>query len=423
MFKSAVSVVNWPCVSPKERLAASRSCALNFKSSSKDCWSIWKLWLAVVSVWQASASCDSAFDFKSSQVSTMDPLWLLYTDAAGAPATSMSSVSSEFCEFCTSAVSLVASAELIDDACTMTLRASRTLVALCNCIIEDPPFISFSMMAIALPNVSITSNNSCCDFSKSACSFARIAAAAFKSASVVAALPARSSILVWRDSLEAPSSECQITRLRLAPSSELFVHSVSLDTFGFDLRLKVCQELNHLVRRTCAAKKRAETKRRNRTRMSSLQENGHNQKCFPNMKLESKWLRISFFLHLRFVHLLFSWYFFPHFFCLVLSFTSFVIDLICLYFLLPAIINYLSVPLSMFVSILSCRFCFIFCVNPSLFLTSCFSSFVLLFFLHHLSSSFLTVVLHFVFHVFVGSFLIRFFSIFPFCVCPCFPFL
>ena len=64
IFKSAVWVVNWPCVSPKERLAASRSCALNFKSSSKDCWSIWKLWLPVVSVWRASASCDSAFEIQ-----------------------------------------------------------------------------------------------------------------------------------------------------------------------------------------------------------------------------------------------------------------------------------------------------------------------------------------------------------------------
>ena len=183
----------------------------------------------------------------------------------------MSSVAPEFCEFCTSAVSLVASAELIDDACTITLRVSRTLQALCNCIIEDRPFISFSMIAIALLNVWITSNNSFCDFSKSACSFARIAAAAFKSASVVVALPARSSILVWRDSLEAPSSDCQITRLRLAPSENVTTRNASL--------------------------------------LSSLSQNGYG---FP------------FFLHLPFVHLVFLDLIFSH-----LSLSRFVTHLIC----------------------------------------------------------------------------------------------
>ena len=353
----------------------------------------------------------------------MDPLWLLYTDAAGAPAASMSSVSSGFCEFCTSAVNLVASAELIDDACTITLRASRTLLALCNCIIEDPPFISFSMMAIALPNVSITSNNSFCDFSKSACSFPRIAAAAFKSASVVAALPTRSSILVWRDSLEAPSSECQITRLRLAPSSELFVHSVSLDTFGFDLRLKVCLELNHLVhwvRRSCAAK--GWQRQSGETEQECLHCRRTSQ---PEMlPYYEAWAKMATDFLFSFISVLsiscfLIFFFFPCFLCLVLSFTSFVIDLICLYFLLPAIINYLCVPLSMSVSILSCRFCFIFCVNASLFLTSCFSSFVLLFFLHRFSSSFWPFF-SFVFHFFCWVFSYSFFFYFSFYVSSCF---
>ena len=78
----------------------------------------------------------------------------------------------------------------------------------------------------------------------------------------------------------------------------------------------------------------------------------------------------------------------------------------------------------MFVSILSCRFCFIFCVNASLFLTSCFSSFVLLF-ISPPFFFFLTVFLHFVFHffccVFSSSFFFLFFLLciflfFPSCV-------
>jgi len=71
----------------------------------------------------------------------------------------------------------------------ITLRASMTPPTLCNCIIEAPPFISFSMMRIALSRVSITSNNSFSDGSKSAFSFARMAVPAFKSASVLATLP------------------------------------------------------------------------------------------------------------------------------------------------------------------------------------------------------------------------------------------
>ena len=117
-------------------------------------------------------------------------------------------------------------------------------------------------------------------------------------------------------------------------------------------------------------------------------------------------------------------FFFPCFLCLVLSFTSFVIDLICLYFLLPAIINYLCVPLSMFVSILSCRFCFIFLcerffVSNLFFFLLCSVVFSPPFFFFYL-----TVFLHLSFISFVGSFLIRFFSIyFPFMYLLVFPFL
>ena len=69
-------------------------------------------------------------------------------------------------------MSLVASAELIDNACTITQSASMTLPALCNCIIEAPSFISFPMMTIAPPGVSIKPNNSFSDCSKSVLYFA-----------------------------------------------------------------------------------------------------------------------------------------------------------------------------------------------------------------------------------------------------------
>ena len=40
---------------------------------------------------------------------------------------------------------------------------------------------------------------------------------------------------------------CQIARLRLAPGSKFFMNSVSLQTFGLDLQLQICQELYDLV--------------------------------------------------------------------------------------------------------------------------------------------------------------------------------
>ena len=78
--------------------------------------------------------------------------------------------------------------------------------------------------------------------------------AALKPASVVAVLPARSPILVWGISLQIGfiftlrfQGECQIARLRLASDSEFFVNPVSLQTFGLDLQLQICQELYDLV--------------------------------------------------------------------------------------------------------------------------------------------------------------------------------
>ena len=95
--------------------------------------------------------------------------------------------------------------------------------------------------------------------------------------------------------------------------------------------------------------------------MSSLQENVTTRNASLFSSLSQNGNGFPFFLHLPFVHLLFLdliFSFSQFFLCLVLSFTSFVTDLICLYFLL-ACDNYLSVPLSIFVSILSCRFCII----------------------------------------------------------------
>ena len=70
------------------------------------------------------------------------------------------------------------------------------------------------------------------------------------SSSVIATHPTRSRVLAWRDSLVAPSwaklalqigllltsrfhGNCQVARLRLAPSSKLFANSVSLQPFDF----------------------------------------------------------------------------------------------------------------------------------------------------------------------------------------------
>ena len=114
-------------------------------------------------------------------------------------------------------------------------------------------FISFSRIAIVLAKVSMTSGS---DFAKSTCSFAQKGMAAFKSASVVA----NTSCEITDLGLEgvAGSSEldptrlqiglhltsrfhgkCQLARLRLAPSNEFFVNSVTLQTFDLDLRLQI----------------------------------------------------------------------------------------------------------------------------------------------------------------------------------------
>ena len=62
----AVSVVNPTFVSARVFLEASKDC-VELTSSSKECWSIWRLWLAVVSVSRASASGDSDFAHRSSK--------------------------------------------------------------------------------------------------------------------------------------------------------------------------------------------------------------------------------------------------------------------------------------------------------------------------------------------------------------------
>ena len=76
-------------------------------------WVIGFLWLAIISLRRANAS-------------TMDQLCLGYRVAAGAAVASQSSSPSQVFELCCSAFSLAASAELLDDACTITFRASTT---------------------------------------------------------------------------------------------------------------------------------------------------------------------------------------------------------------------------------------------------------------------------------------------------------
>ena len=136
----------------------------------------------------------------------------------------------------------------------MTLVASAELID-----------ISFSVMTIALPRVSITSNNSFSECSTIAPSYQLLLSRHFSQECQPWSGESR------RAGPDSPpnrtfyfalflTSECQITRLRVAQSGS--IHTPSLD-----FRLKVREELNHLVhwiRNCCAANERAAKKPRNR---------------------------------------------------------------------------------------------------------------------------------------------------------------
>ena len=162
--------------------------------------------------------------------------------------------------------------------------------------------------------------------------------------------------------------------------------------------------------------RRAETKRRNRTRMSSLQENATTRNASLLWSLSQNGYGFPFFLHLPFVHLLFLdllfldlIFSFHHF-----SLSRYVTHLFCHWSHLSSFLPLKIIFLCSFR--FSCRFCLVafasFFVWTLFLLCSVVFSPPFLFF-------FLTEFLHFVFHVCVGSFLIRLFSCFP-CVAPCF---
>mmetsp|Transcript_62711 Transcript_62711/g.164490 ORF Transcript_62711/g.164490 Transcript_62711/m.164490 type:complete len:252 (-) Transcript_62711:235-990(-) len=195
---SPSAVAFFSALADKSVLASVMSFVANSISSVRDCFSISKLCLAVVSLVLALSSWSFAFSRRLSRVSTMEPPWCLYTAGSGAPRESSESPSASATAAlpCTSAVSLAASCEPSIEASTRTLTASRTLLAFCSWSMAPPPLrISRSRMPMARSIVEMMSTSSVSDAAKSATSFARMAIAAFRSASLVAMLEANSSIL------------------------------------------------------------------------------------------------------------------------------------------------------------------------------------------------------------------------------------
>ena len=137
-----------------------------------------------------------------------------------------------------------------------------------KCIMDAPTFISFSRITTALAKVSMTSkflfwlcevraflrpeSSGGLQLSLRGCSTTCWITDLGLEESLVAPiwtkLASRSAFFSSRF-----HGKCQIARLRLAPGSEFFVNSVSLQTFGLDLRLQISHELYDLVNRirTC----------------------------------------------------------------------------------------------------------------------------------------------------------------------------
>mmetsp|Transcript_105568 Transcript_105568/g.278804 ORF Transcript_105568/g.278804 Transcript_105568/m.278804 type:complete len:533 (+) Transcript_105568:587-2185(+) len=185
-------------------LASSRSLLPNLMESSSDCFSISKLWVSAVSVFRAPSSCSWALSKRLWSTSTIPPLWPSYTAASGAPASSRLSESSSPCVACAKLASLLASAELKTEACTIAEIACTTLLTpLGSCSIAAP---CFDRRLTARSSVPMMSTSSFSSASKSAFSFDLISTAALRSASSVARLAASSSTFVLSDAVVAASS-------------------------------------------------------------------------------------------------------------------------------------------------------------------------------------------------------------------------
>mmetsp|Transcript_72749 Transcript_72749/g.187704 ORF Transcript_72749/g.187704 Transcript_72749/m.187704 type:complete len:351 (-) Transcript_72749:16-1068(-) len=212
---SAVDLVS-PCEASAFFVAA-RSFSAYLISSRSDWAIISKACLLDISLVRASSSCSLALSRRFSSASMMPPPWPLYTAAAGAPTSSLSS-SSLLSPFCTSAVSFAASCEPIMEASTMALRACIRPLAFWTCTIAAPCFfISRSRMPMARSMVLMMSMDSFSATAKSATSFSRMLVAAFRSASLVPMLAASSSILA--DAADASAVELSIVAFSSSTSA------------------------------------------------------------------------------------------------------------------------------------------------------------------------------------------------------------
>ena len=222
---------------------------------------------------------------------TMDPLWLLYTDAAGAPAASMSSVSSRVLWILHQRRQfggvgridrrcLHHYTESLEDAASPLKIASFKRSSF-HLLFDDgdrPWKTCRSRPTIPFAN-----------FSKSACSWSnelrqRPSKVCLRCRGTAHEIKKSKNLkrLTWSSKQRVPDHS---KYAKYAPSSELFVHSVKASTPSKfkNLRLKVCQELNHLVHwgfaEVCAAKGWQRQSGETESRMSKIARERHNQKC------------------------------------------------------------------------------------------------------------------------------------------------
>mmetsp|Transcript_116942 Transcript_116942/g.330905 ORF Transcript_116942/g.330905 Transcript_116942/m.330905 type:complete len:261 (+) Transcript_116942:243-1025(+) len=219
-LRSAVVACRSPSAAALDCPAAALSAFSSPKSlvsvafrSSRACFSKAKWCCAPTSDFRSSLKWPSALSFKSSNTFKMPLLCVVYTAAAGAPASSPSS-SSACCDW-TKASNLPLSATEIAVASTSTLRDCRALCILLppTCTSASGFFLTSSaMMSMARPRVSITLSSSLSPLTKSAASRFRIWVA-FVSSPVVAAIAATRS-----STFESATSICELRSVILASS-------------------------------------------------------------------------------------------------------------------------------------------------------------------------------------------------------------
>mmetsp|Transcript_85127 Transcript_85127/g.241026 ORF Transcript_85127/g.241026 Transcript_85127/m.241026 type:complete len:228 (+) Transcript_85127:921-1604(+) len=199
-----------------------------------------KLCLVFDSAFRRSDSSFSALALRSSSTSMMPLLCDLYAAGSGAPASS----SSDWSCACTNATRVFLSAVATPAASTMELRAPTRFVMLeASTCMKAAGFlaISFEMMLIALPRVSMASMSSPSFDENSPASFSRITVASVKSLVCVAMLATSSSIL--------PSdTEMSLVSLPMDASRSAFLDSPDLISF----RLLLAASSHQLVYSTKA---------------------------------------------------------------------------------------------------------------------------------------------------------------------------